>query len=89
VIFEFGPKQRDAFELLKSKLMSASILSIYRPGDETEFHCDASSKSFGAVLLQRKSDKKFHLIFYFSRKTIKLESRYHSYEFETLAIIYA
>jgi len=64
------------------------ILSIYNPGDETELHYDASSRDFGAVLLQRKSDKKFHPIFYFSRKTTEVESRYHSYELETLTIVY-
>jgi len=89
ITFEFGSKQREAFEMLKVKLISMPILSIYNPGDETELHCDASSRGFGAVLLQRKSDKKFHPIFYFSRKTTEVESRYHSYELETLAIIYA
>lgn len=88
-VFEFGLKQKDAFDLLKNKLMSTPIMSIYSPGDETELHCDASSKSFEAVLLQRKPDKKFHQIFYFSKKTTEVESRYHSYELETLAIIYA
>jgi len=89
ITFEFGPKQKEAFEMLKTRLTSMPILSIYNPGDETELHCDASSRGFGAVLLQRKSDKKFHPIFYFSRKTTEVESRYHSYELETLAIVYA
>jgi len=74
--------------MLKIKLISMPILSIYNPGDEIELHYNVSSRDFGAVLLQRKSDKKFHSIFYFSRKT-EVESRYHSYELETLAIVYA
>ena len=87
--FVFGVKQREAFELLKEKLTSKPILSIYNPRDETELHCDASSRGYGAVLLQRKSDQKFHPIFYFSKRTTEVESRYHSYELETLAIIHA
>lgn len=87
--FEFGRQQVDAFEQLKGKLTSTPILAIYSPNDETELHCDASSYSFGAVLLQDKADHKFHPIFYFSKRTTETESRYHSYELETLAIIYA
>lgn len=87
--FEFGKRQSDAFELLKNKLSEAPILAIYNPTDPTELHCDASSQGFGAVLLQRKSDNRFHPVFYFSKRTTEVESRYHSYELETLAIIYA
>ncbi|XP_011873545.1 PREDICTED: uncharacterized protein LOC105565169, partial [Vollenhovia emeryi] len=47
-IFQFGPKQREAFELLKDKLTSRPILSIYNPTDETELHCDASARGYGA-----------------------------------------
>lgn len=88
-VFEFGQQQMNAFETLKKKLIEAPILSIYNPEDPTELHCDASSQGFGAVLLQRKADNRFHPIFYFSKKTTEVEARYHSYELETLAIIYA
>lgn len=87
--FEFKQRQLDAFKTLKDKLIEAPILSIYSPNDITELHCDASSQGFGAVLLQRKADNRFHPIFYFSKRTTEVESRYHSYELETLAIIYA
>lgn len=88
-IFRFEQKQLDAFELLKGKLIEAPILTIYNPNDLTEIHCDASSQGFGAVLLQRKADKRFHPIFYFSKRATEVESHYHSYELETLAITYA
>ena len=88
-MFEFGVKEQQAFEALKAKLTDAPILSIYSPKDETELHCDASSLGYGAILMQRKSDGKFHPIFYFSKRTSDTESRYHSFELETLAIIYA
>lgn len=75
--------------MLKEKLINTPILSIYNPKHETELHCDASSLGFGAILMQRKTDNKFHPIFYFSKRTTDCESRYHSFELETLAIIYA
>lgn len=87
--FTFGQEQMDAFEFLKRKLIEVPTLSVYNPDDPTELHCDASSQGFGAVLLQRKADNHFHSIFYFSKRTTEVEARYHSYELETLAIIYA
>lgn len=88
-VFEFDQRQMNTFETLKRKLVETPILSIYNPDDPTELHCDASSQRFGPVLLQRKADNHFHPIFYFSKRTSEVEARYHSYELETLAIIYA
>lgn len=64
-------------------------MSIYNPKRETELHCDASSEGFGAILMQKQDDKKLHPVMYFSKATTPAESRYHSFELETLAIIYA
>lgn len=86
---QFGEDERKCFELLKSKLVESPILSIFDPRDETELHCDASSHGFWAILLLRKSDGKFHPIFYFSKRTSDSDSKYQSFELETLAIIYA
>jgi len=61
---------------------------VYSPHDETELHCDASAAGFGAILMQKKVDRKFHPIFYFSKRTTEIESKYHSFELETLSIIY-
>ena len=69
--------------------MKAPILAIYNPNHETELHCDASTHGYGAVLLQKQNDSKFHPVAYFSKTTTAAESRYHSFELETLAIINA
>ena len=87
--FAFEVRELQAFEELKNKLTQAPVLAIYNPNSETELHCDASIAGFGAVLAQRGSDKQFHPIFFFSRRTTEVESRYHSFELEMLAIIYA
>lgn len=89
VTFQFGDRERTAFETLKLKLINAPVLSIYSPHVYTELHCDASSLGFGATLLQRQTNKAMHPIFYFSKRTTEPESRYHSFELETLAIVYA
>ena len=87
--FIFGEREYQAFEILKTKLMEAPDLSIYGPRDETELHCDTSKLGYGAVLLQRMRDNQFHIIFYFSKRTTDVKSRYHSFKLETLAVIYA
>lgn len=87
--FNFGEAELNAFMTLKAKLIESPVLAIYNPNDETELHTDASTLGFGAVLLQRKTDNKFHPVFYFSKRTTETESKYHSFELETLAIIYA
>ena len=89
VEFKLGKNQLEAFDMLKQKLQEAPVLSIYSPYDETELHTDASANGFGAALMQRKNDMKFHPVSYFSKRTTDIESRYHSFELETLAVIYA
>ncbi|KAI8116342.1 Transposon Tf2-11 polyprotein [Lucilia cuprina] len=56
---------------------------------KTELHTDASKLGFGAVLLQKQDDGKFHPIAYFSKTSSETESKLHSFELETLAIVYA
>lgn len=87
--FHFDDKALESFEIIKSKLTSSPVLSIYNLQDMTELHCDASSLGYGAILMQKKADRKFHPIFYFSKRTTPIESKYHSFELETLVIIYA
>lgn len=88
-VFVFNESEIEVFEFLKKCLVSSPVLAIYSPLDETELHCDASAIGFGAILMQRKSDNKFHPIFYYSKRTTDAESRYHSFELETLAIVNA
>lgn len=86
--FQFKETEKQAFETLKDRLTNAPILSIYSPRSGTELHCDASAIGFGAILMQKKLDQKLHPVFYFSKRMTDAESKYHSYELETLAIIY-
>ncbi|XP_063994904.1 uncharacterized protein LOC135172646 [Diachasmimorpha longicaudata] len=87
--FKFEMEELEAFKTLKSRLICFPILALYSPKDETELHCDASSKGFGAALMQKKADGNFHPVFFLSKLTTDTESSYHSFELETLAIIYA
>ena len=88
-IFKFGQEQIDAFENLKSKLMGRPVLSIFTPNNDVELHCDGSSIGYGAILMQKDEKGKMHPIFYYSKRSTEQEAKYHSFELETMAIIYA
>lgn len=69
-------------------LTSDPILSIFDPNLPTEIHTDASSLGFGAILIQIENGRR-RVISYFSMRTNEAESKYHSYELETLAVVKA
>lgn len=89
VEFRFNQRCHDAFDKLKNYLTTSPVLAIYDPKRETELHCDASSQGFGAILLQKQDDGSFHPTAFFSKATSGPESRYHSFELETMAVLYA
>lgn len=64
------------------------VLTIFREGEPIELHTDASCLGFGAVLVQMINGRQ-HVVAYFSMRTTDIESRYHSYELETLAVVRA
>lgn len=78
-----------AFEFLREKLVSSPVLAVYDSKRGTEVHCDASSYGFGATLMQKQDDGKFHPIAYYSKKTTEDDTKLISFELETLAIVYA
>ncbi|CAH2084649.1 unnamed protein product [Euphydryas editha] len=71
-----------------SVLTSEPVLMIFDPALKTELHTDASAIGYGAVLMQEKEGK-VHPVAYFSKRTTIAESKYHSYELETLAVVNA
>ncbi|XP_049307209.1 uncharacterized protein LOC125777120 [Bactrocera dorsalis] len=79
-------------ERIRSKIISVltqePVLTIFDPQHSIELHTDASSIGYGAILLHR-IDKKPHVVEYFSKCTSPAESKYHSYELETLAVVNA
>ncbi|GJT51761.1 putative reverse transcriptase domain-containing protein [Tanacetum coccineum] len=54
VKFDWGDKQEAAFQLLKQKLCSASILGLPKGNKDFVVYCDASHKGLGVVLMQRE-----------------------------------
>jgi len=87
--WEWTEDQDAAFEKLKSILTNKPILKLYDPLSEMEVHCDASQLGLGAILLQKDERASMHPVAYASRQTTAEESRYHSTELETLAVVWS
>ena len=71
-----------------STLTDAPVLMIFDPNYPIELHTDASSEGYGAILMH-KVEGKDRVIEYYSKRTTPAESRYHSYELKTLAVVNA
>nr|GFB26022.1 hypothetical protein [Tanacetum cinerariifolium] len=52
--FDWGEKEETAFQILKQKLCSASILALPEGSENFMVYYDASHKGLGAVVMQRK-----------------------------------
>ena len=88
--YKFTRVHLAAFNSLKEALISKPILGIYSPTAETQLHTDASARGYGAILMQKQENEKlFKPIMYFSRKSTEAEAKMHSFELETLAVVYA
>lgn len=54
--FYFGNDEKNAFNMLKSKITERPVLMIYQPQAETELHTDASKYATAAILMQKNTD---------------------------------
>nr|GEX07266.1 reverse transcriptase domain-containing protein [Tanacetum cinerariifolium] len=52
--FNLSEKEKAAFQLLKHKLCSASILALPEGSENFVVYCDASSKGLGTILMQKE-----------------------------------
>nr|GFB35288.1 putative reverse transcriptase domain-containing protein [Tanacetum cinerariifolium] len=76
-----GEKAEAAFQLLKKKLCSASILALLEGSENFVVYCDASHKGMGAVLMQKEK-----VIAYASRQ-LKVYDTTH--DLELGAVVFA
>ncbi|GKB05302.1 putative reverse transcriptase domain-containing protein [Tanacetum coccineum] len=77
VAFEWGDKQEAAFQTLKNKFCSASILALPQGAENFIVYCDALHKGLGAVLMQNKK-----VIAYASQNLRIHEKNYTTHDLE-------
>nr|GEW50277.1 putative reverse transcriptase domain-containing protein [Tanacetum cinerariifolium] len=79
-----GEKAEAAFQLLKRKLCSTSILALPEGSENFVVYCDASHKGLGAVLMQKEK-----IIAYVSRQLKVHEKNYTTHDLELGAVVFA
>lgn len=87
-VFEWKERHELIRQEIIKNLTNEPILEIYNPELELELHTDDCAQGVAGILFQQ-SNKTTHPIAYFSRKTNEYESKYHSYDLKTLAIVEA
>ena len=86
VNWQWEKRQQDAFEYLKSVLITKPVLQIFDNNLETRLYTDASRIGIGSVLVQVR-DGKENSVAYYSKQTTREQQKYHSFELETLAVV--
>nr|GFA71467.1 putative reverse transcriptase domain-containing protein [Tanacetum cinerariifolium] len=84
VKFDWGEKAEAAFQLLKQKLCSASILALPEGSENFVVYCDASHKGLSVVLMQKEK-----VIAYTSRQLKVHEKNYTTHDLELGAVVFA
>ncbi|GJT55250.1 putative reverse transcriptase domain-containing protein [Tanacetum coccineum] len=82
--FDWGKKEKNAFQLIKQKLCSALILALPEGSKDFVVYCDASHKGLGVVLMQREK-----VIAYASRQLKVHEKNYTTHDLELGSVIFA
>jgi len=85
--WKWDVEQQQAFEELKSRLVSAPVLKQPDFTRQFELHTDASSIALGAALIQRDDQGAPQAIAYYSRKLRDPETRYPAIDCEALAVV--
>ena len=87
--FHWSLECQHAFEELKHKLTSASVLAYPSFDKNFVLETDASNLGLGAVLSQLQDDGHVHPVAYASRGLSRAETNYSVTDLETLAVVWA
>ena len=86
---DLTPEAVEAFDLLKTKCVTAPVLAFADFENLFLLETDASSCGLGAVLSQKQDDDKYHPVTYASHELKGGEKKYHSSKLEFLALKWA
>ena len=89
VPFEWGPEQENAFQELKTALITAPILSFPNYQQGFTLFTDASGVGVGAVLCQQDAKGFYRPLAFASRVLNDAETRYSVTHLEALAVVWA
>ena len=85
--FSWTASCEQAFDSLKSKLLTAPILAYPDFTRDFVLETDASKQGLGVILSQSQDDSKLHPLAYASRSLSSSGKNYAIIELETLAVV--
>ena len=85
--WEWGEKQQKAFEELKRRFMTESVLVTPNLDKEMRVEADASDFAMGGVLLIKCEDERWRPVAYISKSLNEAKKNYEIHDKEMLAII--
>lgn len=85
--FHWGKAQRDSFEAMKTRFISAPILAMWHEDRITVLEADCSGWAMGGCLSQYGEDGLLYPVAYFSKKLSPAECNYEIHDKELLAIV--
>ena len=88
-LVDLTPEAVEAFNVLKTKRMTAPMLAFANFEKPFLLETDASSYGLGAVLSQQQGDDKYHPVTYTSQELKGGEKKYHLLKLEFLALKWA
>jgi len=87
--WEWGDKEQQAFDKLRTKLTTAPVLVYFDPLARTKIETDASKYVCSAILSQKCQDGKWRPVAYRSKTMSDAECNYDIHDKELLAIVQA
>ena len=88
--FQWLERHQQAFDQIKTLLISAQVMACFDPSKQTELITDASPVGLSAILRQKTADAvSGRVVAYVSRTLSAVERRYSQTEKEALAIVWA
>ena len=78
-----------AFGWIKKSFSGAGVLAYFNPRKRIRLETDTSKFAIATILSQFQEEGQWHLVVFWSRKLIPVETRYETHDQELLAIVAA
>ena len=80
-------RQQEAFDKIKDAILAEPCLAHVDPQKPFRLETDASDYAYGAALLQKQEDGKYHPVSFMSKSMLPAESNYDAYDREVIGIV--
>ena len=87
VPWKWGKEQQEVFNKLKELVLAEPCLAHTDLNKPFRLETDASAYAYGAALLQKQDDGKYHPVGFMSKSMLPVDQNYDAYDQEALGIV--